>query len=134
MWIAEAALAAVLAIVAGAVLMLVLGWRHPVLDRGSGAIALLFALFVAIWVGGKVSRPFGPEIAGLVWLPFVFTSMGMTALVLAIAPPSWIRKREAPRHDEEPEKALSVAAWLLFACLFLIAALSVIVVAALQVL
>lgn len=63
MWIGDALVALIIAVVLAAILVAGLGWRAPAYRFALPSIAFVFLiLFLATWVGGVLLQPFGPVV------------------------------------------------------------------------
>ncbi len=121
----QAITALVVAIALSAVMILVFRWQRPgVRGYWASALYLFVLLFVASWAGGVWAAPFGPEVSGVYWLPFLMAGAIFALLLLGVAP---FRRpdsaEEAQRQAEISAGAggiLHVAFWLLLIALVIV--------------
>ena len=113
------------AIVLSAVMVLVFRWQRPgVRGYWTSALYLFSLLFVASWAGGVWAAPFGPEIGGVYWLPFLIAGAIFSLLLLGVVP---FRRPDSPEEAERQAEIsagvggiLHVAFWLLLAALAIV--------------
>jgi hypothetical protein len=60
-----------------------------------GFLWLFLIIFLVIWAGGIWTRPFGPSVGGISWLPFLLVGI-IFVLILAVSAP---RLPPRGRHD-----------------------------------
>lgn len=84
----------------------ILGWRHPArpdVDAWPTILFLFIILFLAVWAGGVWLIPFGPQLAGAYWLPFVVVGLAIALILAAASTGSWScpeSMAEAKAQDE----------------------------------
>lgn len=115
--------ALIVTILVMALLVLVLGWQHPVHGgKVVGLIFLFFVLLLAIWAAGVWIVPFGPAIGGVPWLPFFLVGLALLLIFLVLLPPSPRRHRTRAMHDTGMQDVPEKAAWAAFGVFFWIMA------------
>ena len=105
--------AALVALLIAAVLIGVVGWRHP-RQTGAGPAALFLFVFLlaVIWAGGVWSTPYGPPLWGSYWLPFLIVGLVSALIILALSPDARL-PGEAPQVPPGPTDTEIVTAGIL---------------------
>lgn len=122
MFLLELITAFLIAAVLATLLTTAFGWEHP---RRSGlGPALLFltlVLFMATWAGGIWMTPFGPDMFGVYWLPFVIIGIFVALIILATVPPRRPQTVEQARKQagvqEGAQRVLGASFWLIIVVL-----------------
>ncbi len=128
MFLTDFFIALIIAIVFSLVLTGLLGWRHPASEALTGTIFFVFFMFLLFgWVGGIWLTPFGPQLWGSYWVPFIIIPLLVGLLLIALVPPSPPprTRREAMEEAAEEEAMASVLGMFFWILLILMALLIV---------
>lgn len=88
LFLADLAIAILVAFAFTLILIPLLGWRRPAREGTWAGPALAFVLlFLFAWLGGLWIPPFGPVIYEISLLPFILTGLFVALIMLALIPP-----------------------------------------------
>jgi len=77
-----------------------------------GFLLFFLIVFLFTWAGGVWVTPFGPEYAGVHWLPFLLVALIIAFLIAAAIPPSYTRPRTSESRDLREARAREVSRFL----------------------
>ncbi|MBD3288791.1 hypothetical protein GF337_08320 [candidate division KSB1 bacterium] len=96
----------IIALIAAGILVTVVGWRRSDQEGVAGTIIFLFLILLfGIWAGGVWITPFGSQISGIYWAPFVIIGFLLVLVLVAIIPPRRPRSREEAIEQAKAEKS-----------------------------
>jgi len=87
-----------------------------------GIFIFFLIIFLFSWAGGVWLAPFGPTLAEVYWLPFLFVGILIALFLAAAVPPERSRRRsiEVPEQEvAEGETMLGVFFWFLIVLLII---------------
>jgi hypothetical protein len=122
----------VFALILSGVLIWGFGWRHPAQDEAVGAsfLFLFLILLVVMWAVGGWLEPWGPVVYDTPWLGLLLIGLIISLLILAVATPTWRRKRPEPMAEAEEAVAATIFGaffWILIVGLLIAAIVSYLV-------
>ncbi len=94
-----------------------------------GFLLFFLIVFLFTWAGGVWVTPFGPQFAGVRWLPFLIVALIIAFFIAAAIPPAYTRPRTSESSDlrqaraREVSQFLGIFFWLLVGILLLALAL-----------
>ena len=94
--------------------VLLTGFFTVIVRRTTTLPLFIFFLivFLGTWVGGIWIMPLGPTIGGVFWLPFFFTGLILSLLLLAVLPPGpprvVFRRRVQIDREEKTEEIIGI--------------------------
>ncbi len=77
-----------------------------------GFLLFFLIVFLFTWAGGVWVTPFGPQYAGVHWLPFLIVALVIAFLIAAAIPPSYTRPRTSESEDLRTARAREVSHFL----------------------
>ncbi|MFO7866233.1 MAG: hypothetical protein R6V02_05400 [Candidatus Aminicenantes bacterium] len=77
-----------------------------------GFLLFFLIVFLFTWAGGVWVTPFGPEYAGVQWLPFLIVALIISFLIAAAIPPAYTRPRTSESKDLREARAQEVSRFL----------------------
>ncbi len=94
------------------------------------ALAGFLILFLFTWMGGVWVGPYGPELMGVTWVPFLFFGLVMALIIAAAAPPRDRERAANPERSDDYEfrdegMGLAVGAFFWLAIVGMVVALGV---------
>ena len=96
------------AAILSAILVGVLGWRHPRTPGArSGAFFAFLLVAMMMWAASVWIRPMGPEVWGLTWAPIVAVGVLVALLLVALAGPKTAVKDAEHRPATRTEGPVS---------------------------
>jgi hypothetical protein len=109
--------AIVVAMLAALILARVLGRRGP--GPAGGALLFVFLFTFGVWAIGGWTRPFGPALWGIHWMPFLWAGLLLLLLLAALLPAPHSRAIPEP-PDRPAEDDVAFAGGLYLIVLFVL--------------